>query len=92
MVPPDSLVGGIGMTGPVRLYAGMESFRWDYAQTGKLIRDFLNKGRPIYLLIEPWYIQHPAIEQIAQIFDLKTIAIIPETMGTVLSQVSLRQE
>lgn len=92
MVPPNALVGGLEMSGPIRLYAGLESFRWDHPQSLKLIHDFLKKGRPLYLLIEPWNKQHPAIEKIAKTFFLKYIALMPDPMGTHLSQVWLRKE
>ena len=71
LVPPDALVGGIEMSGPIRLYAGMESFRWDQPQSRKLINDFLSKGRPLYLIIESWWQGHPAIKEIAEAFNLK---------------------
>lgn len=80
------------MSGPIRLYTGLESFRWDHPQSLKLIHDFLKKGRPLYLLIEPWNKQHPAIEKIAKTFFLKYIALMPDPMGTHLSQVWLREE
>jgi hypothetical protein len=92
LVPPDALVGGIEMSGPIRLYAGMESFRWDQPQSFKLMYDFLKKKRPLYLLIEPWNKQHPIIEEIAQTFNVKHMAIMPDPMGTLLAQVSLREE
>ncbi|MCX6556119.1 MAG: hypothetical protein NTW95_01595 [Candidatus Aminicenantes bacterium] len=92
LVPPDALVGGIETSGPIRLYAGMESFRWDQPQSFKLMYDFLKKKRPLYLLIEPWNKQHPIIEEIAQTFNVKHIAIMPDPMGTLLAQVSLREE
>jgi hypothetical protein len=92
MVPPDALVGGLEMSGPIRLYTGLESFRWDQPQSFKLMHDFLKKGRPLYLLIEPWNLQHPTIEKIAGIFVLKYVALMPDPMGTHLSQVFLREE
>jgi hypothetical protein len=92
LVPPNALVGGIEMSGPIRLYTGLESFRWDQPQSFKLMHDFLKKGRPLYLLIEPWNRQHPTIDQIAKTFVLKYIALMPDPMGTHLFQVWLRQE
>jgi hypothetical protein len=92
LVPPNALVGGLEMSGPIRLYTDLESFRWDQPQSLKLIHDFLKKDRPIYLLIEPWNRQHPAIKIIAETFFLKYIALMPDHMGTHLSQVWLREE
>lgn len=90
LVPPDALVGGLEMSGPIRLYTGLESFRWDDPQCLKLIRDFLKKGRPVYLLIEPWGKENPAFEKLAGTFALKKIAVMPESLGTLLFHVSLR--
>jgi len=92
LVPPDALVGGLEMSGPIRLYAGLESFRWDYRESLNLIHDFLKKGRPIYVLIEPWHAQHPAIMNIKATFNLKEISVMPESREMILSRVSLRQE
>jgi hypothetical protein len=92
LVPPDALVGGLEMSGPIRLYTGLESFRWDHPQCPQLIHDFLKKDRPLYLLIEPWNRQHPAIEKITGAFEVKYIALMPDPMGTHLSQVGLREE
>jgi hypothetical protein len=92
LVPPDALVGGRGMSGPLRLYAGIESFRWDHRKSRVLIHDFLIKGRPLYLIIESRIKQHPIIKEISKTYDLKNIAEIPESMGMILAQVCLRKE
>lgn len=91
LVPPDALVGGIEMSGPLRLYAGIESFRWDHRKARVLIRDFLNMTHPLYLLIEPQQMQHPNIKKIARSFELKMIDAIPEYKGMILYQVYLRK-
>lgn len=92
LLPPGAMVGSLEMSGPLRLYAGIESFRWDHPQRRKLMYDFLNKGRTLYLLVEPNYKRHPSMERIARNFNLKKIAFIPESRGMVLFQVCLREE
>ncbi len=85
LVPPGALVGGIEMSGPLRLYAGIESFRWDFLpQSVTLIRDFLAKGRPLYLSIEPWNDRHPAFKEICDNFNVETVAWMPGSVKILL--------
>jgi hypothetical protein len=92
LVPATALVGGLEMSGPLKIYTNLESYRWDLHESLELIRDFLEKGRPLYLLIEPWQKGHQAINEIDQSFRLKSIAVLPGTYGMQLLQISLRRE
>jgi hypothetical protein len=92
LVPAAALVGGLEMSGPLKIYTNLESYRWDLHESLELIRDFLEKGRPLYLLIEPWQKGHQAINEIDQSFRLKSIAVLPGTYGMQLLQISLRRE
>jgi hypothetical protein len=89
-VPRNSLVGGLEMSGPVRLYSGLESFRWDLPEGLELIGDFLKKGRPVYLFIEPWNREHPALKTIESNFRTEPIALMPDPLKMPLLRVRAR--
>jgi len=92
LLPADALVGGLEMSGPINLYTRLQSFRWDLKEGLPLIRDFLEKGRPLYLAIEPWHKQHPAIKEIDHAFMLKNVAVLQGTYGMQLLRISLRPD
>jgi len=92
LLPENALVGGLEMSGPIKLYTRLESFRWDLQESLFLIGDFLQRNRPLYLLVESWHQRHPAIQDIGRIFMLKKISDLPGTYGMQLFQISLRPE
>ncbi|MBN2400415.1 MAG: glycosyltransferase family 39 protein [Candidatus Aminicenantes bacterium] len=92
ILPANALVGGLEMSGPIKLYTRLESYRWDLEESLDLIRDFLKKGRPLYLLVEPWHREHPDIQDIDRNFVMKKISDLPGTYGMQLFQISLHQE
>lgn len=51
-VPPGSVVGAFEMSGPLRLYGGIESFNLNHPRAVKLIRRMLRE-RPVYVMMEP---------------------------------------
>jgi hypothetical protein len=52
-VGKQSLIASVVFSGPLRLYNGMESFRWDNDKAPELIDYALANGRSVYALIEP---------------------------------------
>lgn len=52
-VGKQSLIAAVNFSGPLRLYNGMESFRWDHDKAPELIDYALANGRSVYALIEP---------------------------------------
>lgn len=80
-VPRNALVGALEFSGSLRVYAGLETFGWNYPGAVAFARSEYLKGRPIYLLIEPAealngeYLglarQFPASFQLAPQFSLR---------------------
>jgi hypothetical protein len=100
-LPRDSLVGGLNFSGPLRIYSGLESFRWDHDEAQKLIDYALKKDRPVYLLIEPsLYDTHPAalalrdryfIKDVKQMRALHTVLRKIEPIGASAEHKSLNE-
>jgi hypothetical protein len=70
-VAPDALVGCIDFSGSLRLYGGLETFRWDHAGAVATIEHGLEEGRPVYLVVEPWNWEHRRLAEIRERFWLE---------------------
>jgi hypothetical protein len=89
LVPAQSLVGGLMYSGPLRLYGGLESFRWDSPDAPHLIDDALDTGRAVFVLIEPdEYGKHPAALALRKRYALRGVASLRH--GYVLRRVQPR--
>lgn len=53
-IPSGSLVGCCDFSGPLRIYANIESFGSFHLNALYLISDMLKEGKPLYVLVEPW--------------------------------------
>ncbi|HPC82004.1 MAG TPA: hypothetical protein PLR87_01425 [Thermoanaerobaculaceae bacterium] len=51
-LPAGALVGAFEHTGSLRLYGGFETFRVPWPGAAELVRDELEAGQPVYLLLE----------------------------------------
>ncbi|MGE5342865.1 MAG: ArnT family glycosyltransferase [Candidatus Omnitrophota bacterium] len=72
-VEPHSLVGGLDFSGPLRLYAGVESFNTLHMNSLILISDMLKQGRPIYIAVEPWNKDTIVIKRIFENFTCEKV-------------------
>lgn len=52
-VPPNALIGSLGYSGALRLYAGLETFSWVHPDALAFALAEYGRGRPLYFLIEP---------------------------------------
>ncbi|MCP4213824.1 MAG: hypothetical protein GY765_04160, partial [bacterium] len=52
-VPQDSVVGAFELTGPLRLYADLESFNLWYCKSSMKLMKRMVKRRPLYIIREP---------------------------------------
>jgi hypothetical protein len=92
LLPADALVGGLEMSGPIELYSGLRSFRWDLEESLALIADYVAKGRPLYLALEPWHRGHPAVRRIENSFQVTRMTELPGTYGMQLFRISPPRE
>ncbi|MEM8605176.1 MAG: hypothetical protein AAGF24_15255, partial [Cyanobacteria bacterium P01_H01_bin.121] len=69
-VPADSHVGAIEFSGPLNLYGGLNTFRWDHEHAPDLIRQVMATGTPVYLVIAPHNQRHPRFQELLQQFQL----------------------
>ena len=53
LVPDDALVGTVNYGSPLRLYADLQSFYWCHADTPALLRWALERGRPVFAVLDP---------------------------------------
>ncbi len=89
-VSRDSLIGALNFSGPLRLYAGLESFRWDSPDAPQLIDDALSLGRPVYVIIEPELDDtHPAALALKERYSLRAVTQLRR--GFVLRSVRQRK-
>jgi hypothetical protein len=89
LLPRDSLIGGVNFSGPLRLYAGIETFRWDHPKAPDLIDYALANRRPVYLLVEPdLYERAPAALALRgryTIADVKQVRSLGITLRRIVS-------
>ncbi len=89
LLPRNSLVGALNFSGPLRMYAGIESFRWDNANAPELIDFGLKHRRPVYLLIEPdMFRKAPAAIALRKRYDLTDVKRLRALGGVVLRRVN----
>jgi hypothetical protein len=75
LVPRDSLVGAVNYTGPLRMYAGLESFDYDEPSAKDLITWAMGAKRPVYTVIEPEeYESSPNVLDFRERFEIEEVA------------------
>jgi hypothetical protein len=85
LVPGDALVGALNFSGPLRLYAGLETFDYTHPQGLSLARRELSLGRSIFLVAEPWLLaSEPARTRWTQMFRLRKLARLSQWPGLFL--------
>lgn len=72
-VPPDSFVGCCDFSGPLRIYANIESFGSFHLNSLYLISDMLKEGKPVYVMVEPWQKTNVGLEWIFKNFEAQKI-------------------
>jgi hypothetical protein len=72
-IPPGSLVGGCDFSGPLRLYANIESFGFFHLNSLYLISDMLKQGKPVYILEEPWHKENLGLKWILKNFETEKL-------------------
>jgi hypothetical protein len=88
IVPPNSLIGAMNFTGPLRLYAGLESFSYDHPEAPELIDWAFESARPVYAVIEPAELDtNPSVRLLRERFDLKDVAPLSNGVGLMLKRI-----
>jgi hypothetical protein len=64
VVPPHSMVGSLGYSGPLRLYGGMESFCLYHVNSAPLVRYLMKREVPVFIIVQPFGWDHPQIKRI----------------------------
>jgi hypothetical protein len=72
-VVPGSLVGCCDFSGPLRIYANIESFGSFHMNSLLLVSDMIKEGKPVYVVVEPWQKETPGIKGIFKNFKVKKI-------------------
>lgn len=72
-VPPDSLVGSLGFSGPLRLYGDLESFCLYHANSRHLVNHMIEDGVPVYIIVQPFGWDHNRVKRILRQFDSERV-------------------
>ncbi|MDQ1352233.1 MAG: hypothetical protein QG657_2539 [Acidobacteriota bacterium] len=72
-IVPGSLVGSCDFSGPLRIYANIESFGSFHMNSLLLVSDMLKEGKPVYVAVEPWQRETPGIKGIFDNFKVRRI-------------------
>ncbi|HLP59466.1 MAG TPA: phospholipid carrier-dependent glycosyltransferase, partial [Candidatus Deferrimicrobium sp.] len=72
-IMPGSLVGCCEFSGPLRIYANIETFGFFHLNSLFLISDMLKEGKPVYVMVEPWQKENPGLKWIFKNFKIKKI-------------------
>jgi len=89
-VAANSLVGGLNFSGALRYYAGLETFRWDHVKAPDVIDAALDRGRPVYVVIEPDLFEtHPQAVALRTRYRLRAVKKLRQ--GYVLRTVERRR-
>lgn len=89
IAPPGSYVGSIEFAGSVRLYSDLRSFLTFYDDAIPLAETVLRHGREVYLMIEPWRQDDPAVLNLLTHFPHQRLADIPVWGGLPVYRLSL---
>lgn len=74
LVPHDSLVGAVNYTGPLRMYAGLESFDYNEPSAKDLVAWAIEAKRPVYTVIEPEeYESSPNVLEFRERFEIEDV-------------------
>jgi hypothetical protein len=87
-VPPDSVVGSIELSGTLRIYGGLETFRTDHESAPELVDFTLSEGHPVYVVVEPWNEQHDGIVALRRHFAFERVLELDVWRGTWLYRLS----
>ena len=88
LVPPSSLIGAVNFTGPLRLYAGLQSFKYDHPRALELVDWALQTRRPVYAVIEPMeFDTNPRVLELRDRFALEDVAPLTSWEGLMLKRV-----
>jgi len=72
-IAPGGLVGCCEFSGPLRIYANIESFGFFHMNSLFLISDMLKEGKPVYLVVEPWQKKNLGLKAIFKNFRVRKI-------------------
>jgi hypothetical protein len=87
LVRPNALVAAVNFTGPLRMYAGLESFKYDHPRALELVDWAIDAGRPVYAVIEPFEIDNPYVHALVARFRLEDVAPLTSWPGLALQRV-----
>jgi hypothetical protein len=77
LAPAGSFVGSVEFGGSFNIYTSLTGFVSVFDTTPSLIREVLRQQREVYLLVEPWNVNHPNILDLQSRFHAEKIAEIP---------------
>jgi hypothetical protein len=89
-VAPEAVVGSVEFSGSLRLYGGLETFRWDHETAVETIHHVLGLGRPVYVVVEPWHWEHELLLELQEHFALEKALPLTAWADTFLWRVTPR--
>ncbi len=88
IVPSNSLIGAFNFTGPLRMYARLESFKYDDPDALELVDWATRENRPVYAVIEPTELDtNPRVLELRARFDLEDVAPLTNWSGLMLKRI-----
>lgn len=78
LVPADSYVGSVEFSGSFHVYTQITGFVSMMDSATNVAREGLRQKRPVYLLVEPWNLDLPAVHQLQRQFTAVKIAEISQ--------------
>jgi len=84
LVPPDSIVGSVELTGSLRYYTKIESFFSVHENSLILVRDVLKDKKRAFLVVEPWNHENAMIIKLFNTFICERVTSWHELGGEII--------